>query len=131
LTGSISVLWTWGPGANFAFLFLTGLPGGLDYLMLGLVKLKIMKRLDEKKINSFINAWVRGPGCTAAAAWTYSAWRDGPERMGPPGYAVLLNASLLFYNGNYYSQRVVANEARCRTLEDVKNSSRKDGKKIT
>ena len=98
---------------------------------LGLVKLKVMKRLDEKKINSFINAWVRGPGCTAAAAWTYSAWRDGPERMGPPGYAVLLNASLLFYNGNYYSQRVVANEARCRTLEDVKNSSKKDGKKIT
>ena len=24
--------------------------------------------------------------------------------------------------GNYYSQRVVANESRCRTLEDVRNS---------
>ena len=34
--------------------------------------------------------------------------------------ACVLNAALIFYNGNYYSQRVIANEARCRTLEDVK-----------
>jgi hypothetical protein len=48
---------------------------------------------------------------------SYSAWRDGPERMGAPAVAVLINAGLTYYNGNYYSQRVVANEARCRTLE--------------
>ena len=41
--------------------------------------------------------------------------------MGAPTVAVLVNAGLTYYNGNYYSQRVtcihVANEARCRTLE--------------
>jgi hypothetical protein len=35
---------------------------------------------------------------------------------------MLIHLVLTFYNGNYYSQRVVANEARCRTLEDVRNS---------
>jgi hypothetical protein len=93
--GSISVLWTWGPGANFAFLFLTGLPGGMDYFMLGLVKLNMMDRLGEKKINSFINAWIRGPGCTMAAAWTYSAWRDGPDSIGPPGYGKLCHCCFM------------------------------------
>ena len=39
--------------------------------------------------------------------------------MGAPTVAVLVNAGLTYYNGNYYSQRVtcIANEARCRTLE--------------
>jgi hypothetical protein len=68
--GSVSVLWSWGPGANFSFFFLTGFPGGLDYFMLGLVKLRLMNRMKEKEWNSFINAWIRGPGCTAAAAFT-------------------------------------------------------------
>jgi len=126
--GSISVLWPWGPGANFAFLFLTGLPGGLDYLMLGMVKLKLMNRLSEKSINSAVNAWIRGPGCTIAAAWTYSAWREGSGSllMGPPSVIVVLNFVLIFTNGNYYSQRVVSNEARCRTLETAKKSSKEE-----
>ena len=42
--------------------------------------------------------------------------------------ACVLNAALIFYNGNYYSQRVIANEARCRTLEDVKKE--KNGKAL-
>lgn len=57
----------------------------------------------------------------------YSAWRDGPERMGAPTVAVLVNAGLTYYNGNYYSQRVIANEARCRTLEIEKNKSNLHG----
>ena len=68
--GSVSVLWSWGPGANFSFFFLTGFPGGLDYFMLGLVKLRLMNRMKEKEWNSFINAWIRESGCTAAAAFT-------------------------------------------------------------
>lgn len=115
--GSISVLWSWGPGANFAFIFLTGLPGGLDYLMLGLIKLGLMEKLTEKSINSKMNAWIRGPGCTAAAVLTYAAWHGG--KMGPPTAAVALNIGLIFYNGNYYSQRVIANEAKCRTLSKL------------
>lgn len=112
--GGLSVLWPWGPGANFAFLWLTGLPGGLDYLLLGLVKMGVVDRMHEKSINSWVNAWVRGPGCVVASAWTYAAWRKG--KIGVPTAAVLLNVALIFCNGNYYSRRVVANEARCRAL---------------
>ena len=47
--GSMSLAWSWGPGANFAFFFLTGFPGCVDYFMLAMVKLKVMNRITEKK----------------------------------------------------------------------------------
>ena len=112
--GMVSVLWNWGPGANFAFVWLTGLPGAIDYFLLALVKMRVIDKLKEKAINAQINAWMRAPGCVIASAWMYSAWRAGKAE--PPAIVVLLNVTLIFINGNYYSQRVISNEARCRTL---------------
>ena len=31
--------------------------------MLGLTKMGVMDRLQEKSVNSTVNAWIRGPGC--------------------------------------------------------------------
>jgi hypothetical protein len=48
-----------GHGAFFA----SGLPGGIDYFMLVLVKLNLISSLQEKSANSFIQTYLRAPFC--------------------------------------------------------------------
>ena len=43
--------------------FTTGLPGGIDYFLLALVRNNIIDKCIEKKINKYINVWIRCPGC--------------------------------------------------------------------
>jgi len=42
--------------------FMTGLPGGVTYLMLILVKYNYITKLTEKRISKDLNLWVRMPG---------------------------------------------------------------------
>ena len=94
---------SWGPSASFGLIYLTGFPGGLDYFMLGLTKLGIMDRLQEKSVNASVNAWIRGPGCTISAAWTWAAWREG--KMTAPTIAILINLGALnsFFISSQYN----------------------------
>ena len=115
--GYMSLAWSWGPGANFAFFFLTGFPGGVDYFMLGMVKLNFMDRMMEKKINTIINAWCRGPGCVIAAAWTYSNYVQGI--MDPPFGVVMLQMILLVFNGQYYATRIALNYQKVKTTKEL------------
>ena len=80
-----------------------GFPGGLDYFMLGLTKMGVMDRLQEKSVNASVNAWIRGPGCTICAAWFWAAWRAG--KMEVPTIAILVNIVLTFYNGKQARRR--------------------------
>ena len=97
----------------FAF-FLSGLPGGIDYAMLTLVKHKKMSPLKEKVWNARINVWLRSPGCMAAAAVMFVAIRYGKESTicsQNPAIGAVLGA-LIIFNGQYYSQVVVGNTFR-------------------
>eukprot|EP01063_Lacrimia_lanifica_P029258 TRINITY_DN4425_c0_g1_i1.p1 TRINITY_DN4425_c0_g1~~TRINITY_DN4425_c0_g1_i1.p1 ORF type:complete len:324 (+),score=130.52 TRINITY_DN4425_c0_g1_i1:55-1026(+) len=47
--------------ANYNMFFVSGLPGGVDYVMLALVRYKLLRKLTEKKWNTSINVWVRSP----------------------------------------------------------------------
>eukprot|EP01059_Diplonema_ambulator_P029720 TRINITY_DN4943_c0_g1_i1.p1 TRINITY_DN4943_c0_g1~~TRINITY_DN4943_c0_g1_i1.p1 ORF type:complete len:304 (+),score=101.48 TRINITY_DN4943_c0_g1_i1:43-954(+) len=51
----------YGPLANYNMFFVSGLPGGIDYVMLHLVRIKKLRKLQEKKWNTSINIWIRGP----------------------------------------------------------------------
>ena len=55
-----------GPIMNFNLFFICGVPGGIDYLMLALVKERIMLPLTEKKHNNTIQ--VRGSPSPSAPA---------------------------------------------------------------
>ena len=46
-----------GPVANFTNFFVCGVPGGLDYLMLALVKHGKILPLTEKYYNNILNVW--------------------------------------------------------------------------
>ena len=46
------------PGA----FFISGLPGGVSYLLLGLQKLGLLESIVEKRVTANLNTWVRTPG---------------------------------------------------------------------
>lgn len=127
--GYMSLWYSWGPGANFAFFFLTGLPGAVDYFLLALVKWKKMHRMTEKKINVSINNWCRGPGCVVAAAWTFSCYREGI--MDPPLYIVVVQLLLLVLNGQYYASRVTRNYQMLLTSEELSSSKNTRANKVS
>jgi hypothetical protein len=49
-------------GLSCYLFFCTGLPGGIDYLLLYMVKNKYIISLTEKRINSYLNTYIRMPG---------------------------------------------------------------------
>ncbi len=92
-----------GPIQNAVGFFICGLPGGLDYVMLALVKHKMMQPLTEKKYNARINVWLRSPGLLFCA---FSIWVAAPR---PISAGLLLGALVVALNGQYYMQMVVGN----------------------
>ena len=92
--------------------FLTGLPGGIDYFLLFLVKNKIIDKLLEKKINTYLNIWVRCPGCIVHATMCAMILIKNKESL---SYISLFGGitcmSLIFWNGVYFMNQVVQNYA--------------------
>eukprot|EP01130_Rhizamoeba_saxonica_P013257 TRINITY_DN5638_c0_g1_i3.p1 TRINITY_DN5638_c0_g1~~TRINITY_DN5638_c0_g1_i3.p1 ORF type:complete len:134 (+),score=15.66 TRINITY_DN5638_c0_g1_i3:114-515(+) len=102
-----------GHGAFFS----SGLPGGLDYLMLVLVKLGFMESIQEKKINSIIQSWIRAPGCLFHSLFTWSYMMQFEQNHTFLKYDWMVYvaggvvASTFFWNAMYFQRRVVANYA--------------------
>jgi hypothetical protein len=62
IANSIMLAYPAGVIQNFTFFFMMGLPGMLDYLMLVLVKYKLLESLTEKRYNALLNMTIRMPG---------------------------------------------------------------------
>lgn len=59
--GAVAMAFNWGPCQDALLFLMCGLPGGLDYLMLGLVDLEILAPELESKFNMLITTYVRSP----------------------------------------------------------------------
>eukprot|EP01060_Flectonema_neradi_P014342 TRINITY_DN2103_c0_g2_i1.p1 TRINITY_DN2103_c0_g2~~TRINITY_DN2103_c0_g2_i1.p1 ORF type:complete len:273 (+),score=46.12 TRINITY_DN2103_c0_g2_i1:60-821(+) len=96
---------------------LSGFPGGLDYVLLALVKLGVISHDVEKRWNARIMTWIRAPLTTILSYNLMSAFfSPGKQFDKPPKkselFAATLVAILVYFNGNYYAQRVVGNAYR-------------------
>jgi len=92
--------------------FVTGLPGGIDYLLLFLVRNKIIDKLLEKKINTYLNIWIRCPGCIIHS--TMSAMiliKIYPTLSNLVLFASIVCMSIIYWNGIYFMNQVVQNYA--------------------
>ena len=117
--GLLQLSWHWGPNSNFFLMFVCGLPGAIDYAMLSLVKEGKLDRMVEKRVNTAINTWLRGPGC-CCAAWNIYSCQLSPGSSVPQHIPLLAAggaAALCFINGQYYSERVTISFARCTAEE--------------
>ena len=67
----------------------------------------------EKRINCSINTWIRGPGITTFCALTIACWArpypGTPAEDVMPWYIFLPVIGVIFFNGQYYAQRVIGN----------------------
>lgn len=95
---------------NFSLFFTTGLPGMVDYFLLFLVKNNKMDSVIEKKINSWINLWIRCPGCVSHAVLTLLVYNIYNKTLiissfEKSGY--IFTAVITYWNGIYFMNKVV------------------------
>jgi hypothetical protein len=126
LIGIFNLTYMLGPIVNHGIFFATGLPGGIDYFLLFLVKIGKIRSFTEKWINRYLNLYCRMPGLLIWTGFiitcyqaeqvkmikvqyddTYSYWT--PEI---PLYVIILH--ILFITGNalYFGDRVIVSYAR-------------------
>lgn len=96
------------PGnTNYMIFFVNGLPGGIDYFLLLLVKYGYLDRLTEKRINSKLNIYIRSPFIIIGAYMIYIQWYYQVIQYSI--YSIMLVIAALFWNAQYFTERVVYN----------------------
>ena len=104
----------WGRFTNLLIFFMTGLPGGVDYAMLVLVKTGRIQRIHQKSICSAINTWIRVPGHVGVASLMASCVKHGV--ISAPAWVVSIVASLTLLNGLYYGEQAIGTFHRLAAL---------------
>jgi len=98
---------------NHSLFFLTGLPGGINYINMFLTRNMCMKKLTQKRINNFLNLWIRAPGCIAHSTLTLSVYNSHYDMFDENYQRYLVGCTILltFWNGIYFMEQVVSNYA--------------------
>jgi hypothetical protein len=94
-----------GTTMNLGIFFLTGLPGGIDYVLLVLVKQGVIDRMTEKRWFVHINVWLRAPALSVFWMIGFQTWHKGTHTT--PTAFVFAITLLIFFNGQYYSQQAI------------------------
>tara|TARA_B100000900_G_C20474086_1_gene672630 strand:+ start:87 stop:407 length:321 start_codon:yes stop_codon:yes gene_type:complete len=102
-------------GAALVYFFSSGLPGGIDYLLLTLVKNNKINRLTEKNINSYLNVYIRMSG---GYITSYIIFKDGLQNTTIYMYSNILLSCLIFYNSGYFGKLAIENNIENRLLSN-------------
>jgi len=92
--------------------FITGLPGGMDYILLFLIRNNICDKMIEKKINRLINLWIRCPGCISNVTlvlYNLLKWHDLMTYT--ELYSSIIIMMTVYWNGIYFMEQVIADYA--------------------
>jgi len=92
---------------NCGAFFLCGLPGGIDYLLLFLYKMKKIDKMTEKHINVYLNNWIRLPGIIYSASLMNYGYMS--ELINISQHLYLIGQFLTVFNAIYFAQRVTLN----------------------
>ncbi len=88
--------------------FTTGLPGLIDYTLLFLNRNNIVSRYFEKKINSFINVWLRAPGCIMNSCLGISQIISNYNILTNNQFiSIIIINSLMYWNGIYFMKQAL------------------------
>lgn len=95
--------------ANWQAFYISGFPGGVDYLMLGLQKVGLLDHMTEKRVNANMNTWCRIPGILSTTVLIYVHVISGEYDEGTPFWCIVLQLILPGYNALYFGKQAVAN----------------------
>jgi len=99
-------VYSWGTWSNTLPFFVSGLPGGIDYFLLFLVKYGAMNPTREKELNVYLNMWCRSPGLVTVCVLCYVGYKYSVHTI--PVIPTIIGCMLVLFNGQYYAERVVA-----------------------
>ena len=97
---------------GMSLFFTTGLPGGIDYILLFGSRNGYVQKETQKRVNTFLNVWIRSPGCVAMATLSAAYILS---RQGEPDFMkalALIPSVLNYWNGQYFMEQVVTDNAR-------------------
>lgn len=107
LIGGITTIYTYGPLLNYAMFFINGLPGGIDYMLLFLVKQNYIAKITEKYINRYLNMYIRLPGLMLWLGISWVCYCDKKFLM--PFWVLFLHFIFIGGNAIYFADKVVFN----------------------
>ena len=91
---------------GFSFFFTTGLPGGINYLLLFLYKNNLLEKSKQQYYNTILSSWIRCPGiimnCTLILQYLYLYTNTFFEK-----FIGLFPFFILFWNGVYFQNIVL------------------------
>ena len=103
-------------GSALIYFFNSGLPGGIDYMLLSFVKNKKINYMVEKKVNSYLNSYIRMPG---GFITSYIILKDGIYFGDTRLYSNIILSGLIFYNSAYFGKLAIENYVERKMLCDV------------
>jgi len=91
---------------GYSLFFTTGLPGCIDYFLLFLTRNNCIEKDTEKRVNYYLNTWIRSPGTASHAVLTlifllHAYPYSFVQVLG------LLTAVLNYWNGQYFMAQIV------------------------
>jgi hypothetical protein len=93
---------------SHALFFTTGLPGLIDYTLLFFNRNNLVHRYIEKRVNTFLNLWIRAPGCIMNTCMSIMAiihyYNNSTNYQ---LYGSIVMASLVYWNGIYFMAQVL------------------------
>ena len=106
----VSFICNYGPILSHCLFFLTGLPGCIDYFLLFLNRNNYINKITEKKVNTYLNLWIRCPGSIASSTIIILAANIYRKKLSSLQFSASIISSLLvFWNGVYFMNQVVQN----------------------
>lgn len=98
---------------HIAALFITGFPGGMNYILLFLTKNNYISRMTQKSINVSINAWIRNPGCIFVCVAGINDIIKNFFRITLFQTIIFISMNLILaWNGIYYNNMVAIDYGR-------------------
>ena len=95
--------------------FTTGLPGLIDYTLLFFNRNNLIHRYIEKRVNTFLNLWIRAPGCIMNTCMSIMALTTNYNQLNNTQpmaiYGGIVMLSLVYWNGIYFMGQVVTDYA--------------------
>ena len=102
--------------------YTTGLPGLIDYSLLFFNRNNIITRYFEKRVNTFLNLWIRAPGCIMNSNMSIIAMLNNYNELNNYQlYGGIIIAGLVYWNGIYFMAQVLTDYNKAIFNSNYKN----------
>lgn len=106
---------------DYSLFFITGVPGGISYFVLFLNRNNYITRYRQKQIDTYINLWIRTPGCISSSTLSILAYKNYQNNFTySQSYVFYFIVVSIYWNGIYFMNQTVQNYALFKERQQIK-----------